>query len=49
MDSKNAIIWLKAILDDTLDPNDESDRERRKAVELAIDALEKRIKTNASA
>lgn len=41
MTAPEAIEWLQAILDDTLDPNDEADAQRIEAVELAIETLEK--------
>jgi len=39
MKPKEAIRWLEAILDDTLERNDERDTERINAIELAIEAL----------
>ncbi|MBI4032555.1 four helix bundle protein, partial [Candidatus Berkelbacteria bacterium] len=39
MTSAEAMLYLQAILDDTLDPNDEADAKRIDAVELAIEAL----------
>lgn len=39
MTREEAIRWLEAILEDTLDPNDDSDAGRREAVTLAIQAL----------
>jgi hypothetical protein len=41
MTAHEAIEWLQAILDDTLDPDDEVDAQRIEAVELAIDTLQK--------
>ena len=41
MTAHEAIEWLQAILDDTLDPNDEVDAQRIEAVELAIETLQK--------
>lgn len=41
MTALEAIEWLQAILDDTLDEDDETDAQRIEAVELAIEALEK--------
>jgi hypothetical protein len=41
MTPREAIGWLQAILDDTLDEDDETDSQRIEAVELAIEALEK--------
>ena len=41
MTTHEAIEWLQAILDDTLDPNDDSDAQRIEAVELAIALLQK--------
>ena len=45
MTIREAIEWLQAILDDTLDPNDETDAERIEAVELAIAVLQKETTT----
>jgi len=45
MTTREAIEWLQAILDDTLDPDDETDAQRIEAVELAIGALEKEANT----
>ena len=39
MNLKEAIFWLRAILDDTLESDDERDVKRREAVELAIKKL----------
>ena len=41
MTAREAIEWLHAILDDTLDAEDETDAGRIEAVELAIEVLEK--------
>lgn len=43
MTAREAIVYLEAILEDTLDPNDESDAKRIEAVELAIAALKKEL------
>ncbi len=39
MKPKEAIRWIEAILEDTLEPNDERDAGRIEAVELAIAVL----------
>jgi len=41
MTPQEAIEWLEAILEDTLDPNDDGDAKRIEAVELAIEILKK--------
>jgi hypothetical protein len=41
MTVREAIEWLQAILDDTLDANDDTDAQRIEAVELAIEILKK--------
>ncbi len=41
MEPPEAIVYLEAILEDTLDPNDEGDVKRREAVELAIRVLQR--------
>ncbi len=41
MKPKEAIRWLEAILEDTLEPNDERDAGRIEAVELSSEALKK--------
>jgi len=44
MTSREAIFYLQALLDDTLDAHDDSDAKRIEAVELAIGVLEEKIK-----
>jgi DNA repair protein RadC len=46
MNREEAIRWLQAILDDTLDPNDDSDAGRREAVVLAIREMTQRARPN---
>ncbi|HKY31674.1 MAG TPA: hypothetical protein VJV23_03985 [Candidatus Polarisedimenticolia bacterium] len=45
MNRQEAIAWLQAILDDTLDPNDDADAGRRKAVAHAIREMTRREAT----
>jgi hypothetical protein len=42
MTRTQAIRWLEAILEDTLEPNDERDAGRVQAVKLAIKALRRK-------
>jgi hypothetical protein len=44
MTRTEAIRWLEAILEDTLEPNDERDAARVQAVKLAIEALRRKRK-----
>jgi len=41
MTPAQALVYLQAILDDTLDANDDTDAQRIEAVELAIEILKK--------
>lgn len=41
MTPQEAIAWLEAILEDTLEPYDDRDAKRIAAVELAIEVLKK--------
>ena len=40
MEASEALVYLQALLDDTLDPNDESDAKRIEAVQFAIEVLQ---------
>jgi hypothetical protein len=42
MNAREALVYLQAILDDTLDPNDPTDAKRIKAVEYAVATLRRR-------
>jgi hypothetical protein len=42
MTPEAAISWLEAILDDTLDPHDDTDAKRIEAVEFAVEFLKER-------
>lgn len=41
MTPAEAVVWLQAILEDTLESGDERDGQRIQAVELAIEVLKK--------
>ena len=41
MRPQEAITWLEAILEDSLEPDDDRDAKRIEAVELAIEVLKK--------
>ena len=47
MTRKEAIFWLQAILNDTLDPRDETDAKRIEAVEVALGVLKERTEETA--